>query len=254
VVTRVEVRQESTQTGIPAKITKIAANETSEFFTETDDSGVVAPHKTCGPDDRISAEPVIPNFLKVQPKQCAAVIVFTVSSAQTAYALAVLGSDAMKAGQYKLAQAYYSSASERLSTTSPGDALVFKNQAYIAVGRSLGISQPTVNVNGEEVPTQALQKEIEKVQQEHKIAPTGNLNTKTALSFDSIDENELLKASAKVNPALLERQRIDPIKSQLGLPHNTSAQTYGVPRYDLNGLITIQKGQPPIRVDGQKTD
>jgi len=243
-VKKVVVQQEENQKGIVARINKITAEDKRLYFGLTDDQGTASPNQPCDSSDRFEAEPTLPAFLKGAPKPCGEVLTFIVASAHTTYAMALLGDEAMKAGDFAKAQLYYANAAERLSATSISESLLLSNQAKIAAGKSLGSATPTINVNGEEVFTDETLAKLSAFQASRSLAVSGKLDAATAQALGGLDKRDVLTRATAVPPRRLEVYRIDPavIRGSRAQMLDEPRKSSGGARYDLKAMIDEKKG------------
>ena len=260
-VRKVSVQAENSSQGVAAVINRVEPNAQHVFFSETDASGVTTPNQPCEPQDRFE---VLPNLTdayqttKLQP--CAETIQFVLLRARDTYALILLGNDALKANDFGKAQHYFASAAARFEGTSPAEALVADNQAKIAAGKALGIAQPTLHVNGQEMFTAAATAKLRVFQASHGLPSTGELDPATQRALSGLSSNDLLQQAAKVPPMRLERYKIDlspfvttnerakaDMMNKAGIAENPLPLA---PKYDVKAMTAIQKGKV---LDASKT-
>jgi len=245
-VKKVLVQQEETQKGVVARINKITADDKRLYFSLTDAQGTATPNQPCIASDRFEAEPTLPVYLKVEPKACGEELKFIVSSVRATYALALLGDDAAKAGDFAKAQLYYNNAAARLKATSISESLILSNQAKIAAGKSLGVAMPTVNVNGEEIFTTEALSKLRAFQSSEKLDTSGNLDASTVEALGGgIRQDDIFRRALSVPSTRLDAYKINPADirgSHLPL-ETTATATSHEGRYDLKAMINVEKGR-----------
>ena len=247
-VKKISVVQEGTAQGIVARINRITADDKRLYFALTNDKGVAEPNQPCAPGDRFMAEPTVPAYLSISDRTCSEVIEFPMPSTHATYALVLLGDESMKAGDFTKAQLYYTSAATRLKPGNAAEALLVENQARIALGRSLGFSDPTVRLNGEEVFTTAVAERIEQIQAANRIARTGKLDPLTAEAISGLRQADALRAAEAVPKVRVEAYKIDPATIPHGGAMLEDKQVPRIeiakhPRYDLKAMTRLEHGK-----------
>lgn len=236
---RVTVREEGSARGVVARISRISPDEKQTYVSDTDQEGFAVLNHSCTTSDRFEVKPVLPVYLKVEHKRCAPELVFELISAQATYSLILLGNDAAQQKNFAQAQVFYTTAANRLQLSNPAEALLARNQANVALGKSLGIAEPTVNINGEEKLTAETRARLRVYQSTNGLAETGEFDEATSRSLSKLTSLDAIRRAQDVPPSRLEPFKLEPaVTKKLDFKVNDSERPEN--QYNIKAMTTVQ--------------